>query len=803
MARRRKPARPAARAHASPRDSLDGLACSLVIVALTAVPVLFNPRGQAAFDVVKAGLLEVLGLLAGLVALLAARTDRRPLQVQPLLIAAGGVVAAYAAATAAGVAPALSFYGGGIRSEGLYVMLALGATAFAVSTFDASETNAILVAMIAGSIGPSVYAVAQSVILDMPYKGPDEFAARAGGTLGNPILLGGYLVVLMPITAAVAFSMRERSAGIWSILVIQTAALAATRAKGAALALAVAAAVAAAATIDLTERRRRLVAIAAGAFVAISAAATVMLVYHRYGTLIVGQTLRVRALIWRDVVRLIAAQRARLVLGYGPEMLQSMIAPFYTPDITSFEGTFAVPDRAHNDLLDTIVSAGVIGAAAVVALHALLIASLIRSIARFESAGARAPRLVAIGLLGAAVAHLVDIQTGVASITSRLVWWCCIGIAAARLRPDQSVDAPASGARDVVVWMSGGIGVAALVFAFWNPHHGLSFATGAVVAATAVVFAGVAYSLRVEPAVTAAIAPRIATAAAIPIAMTIGLVIWHSGAGSASPQDPDLAAIAWTALEATACLTFFAVVAVAVSVVRRGSVDASFGTRGIITIGVLVCAAAGLIMSAARPGRADILAEAAERLAGIGRWIDASRVEEERVAIVPENDRAWSALGGVNLEVAQRVAERERPAWFRRTADALAEANRRNPYEWLHLRNRASAERVWAAADREGRAEHLAAADRYFRQASERAPAFARLWAEWGNVDAERGDLRGAFEKLDRATTLHGGFDAKKVSDAILRALGTDLSDPGSRRRAGADLDRQGFHALAALYSSP
>src|SRR5262249_23613473 len=179
----------------------------------------------------------------------------------------------------------------------------------------------------------------------------------------------------------------------------------------------------------------------------------------------------------------------------------------------------------------------------------------------------------------------------------------------------------------------------------------------------------------------------------------------------------------------------------------------------------LSAAASALTVSAARPARADVLARLADELASAGRWSDAARIEEERVALVPESDLAWAALGGADLEVAQRVPEAERAAAFEHAALALQEGLRRGPLNWLNLRNLSSLERVWAALDRDGRAAHLASADRYFAEASRRAPAFARLWSEWGNVDAERGDFHSAFEKLERAISLRGEFDATIVAN--------------------------------------
>jgi tetratricopeptide (TPR) repeat protein len=177
-------------------------------------------------------------------------------------------------------------------------------------------------------------------------------------------------------------------------------------------------------------------------------------------------------------------------------------------------------------------------------------------------------------------------------------------------------------------------------------------------------------------------------------------------------------------------------------------------------------------------------------------------LEEARVRLVPESDRAWAGWGATALELARLGPPADQAAGFERAIDVLTKARVRNPFDWLNIRNLASAHRVWAVVDRPGRSTHLAAADRLFQEAAALAPTNPRVWAEWGNVDAERGALPDAFAKLDRAVTLHGEESARTVADAILRATGTDLKDQTNRARAAAELDRQGFHALASLYAT-
>jgi tetratricopeptide (TPR) repeat protein len=223
-------------------------------------------------------------------------------------------------------------------------------------------------------------------------------------------------------------------------------------------------------------------------------------------------------------------------------------------------------------------------------------------------------------------------------------------------------------------------------------------------------------------------------------------------------------------------------------------------TRATLALAGLAIA---LLVFGTRPLRADALARLAHEASAAGRWDDAASFGRERIALMPADDRAWAALGQIELAGARAAGGPARAEALDRAASALAEAHRRNPDDWLHLRNQASVERVSARVDRTRRAEHLDRAERLLAAALDIAPAAGRAWAEWANVAAERGDIRAAFLRLDRAAMLRSDADAISVGDAILQAWGIDLADRAARVRVADDLDRQGYRQLASLYRRP
>ena len=82
------------------------------------------------------------------------------------------------------------------------------------------------------------------------------------------------------------------------------------------------------------------------------------------------------------------------------------------------------------------------------------------------------------------------------------------------------------------------------------------------------------------------------------------------------------------------------------------------------------------------------------------------------------------------------------------------------------------------------------------------APNFSVLWAEWANLDAERGRIPAAFSKLERSAALGITDETGQVADAVIRGMGIGIDDAVSLRQVSAELRRRGFPALAAYYAS-
>jgi len=123
--------------------------------------------------------------------------------------------------------------------------------------------------------------------------------------------------------------------------------------------------------------------------------------------------------------------RARSFIGYGPDtqllVLDPMVAPFLGPLRARVEGARAqyVIDRAHNVLLEHLVTQGLVGAGLWVALVGAILVVGMHRIRGCSGAGEAAIRT---GALGAVLAHVADGQVGIATPMALAVFWLAAAI---------------------------------------------------------------------------------------------------------------------------------------------------------------------------------------------------------------------------------------------------------------------------------------------------------------------------------------------------------------------------------------
>ncbi len=140
---------------------------------------------------------------------------------------------------------------------------------------------------------------------------------------------------------------------------------------------------------------------------------------------------RVRQLIWKTVLEVMgeAAEKepARLLAGYGPESLYNKSPQHYQAELAQVEARNAIPDRSHNGYLDALVTTGVIGLLAYLAVVGAFFYyafKFLRRTRRFEY------QVLLAALISIMITHQIEIQTGIQIVSSWMMFFTTIGLVA-------------------------------------------------------------------------------------------------------------------------------------------------------------------------------------------------------------------------------------------------------------------------------------------------------------------------------------------------------------------------------------
>lgn len=366
------------------------------LTAVIVVPLFFNVWSNRVFEPDKLTLLRSLALVmaaAGAIIWLergAPRPDgaaiRAALRV-PLVLPVILLTASLALATALSRTPYVSFVGSHTRLQGLYTWLAYITLFVAILALmrRREQLERLVTAIVVPSLPIALYAVVQKFGLDpMPWLG--DVTRRIASTMGNSIFVSAYLIMVVPLTIArLVEALRAldedesqaavfRVAGYLVLLFIQVLAIGLSQSRGPMLGLIVGVAFLALLLAAARGRRWTLGVLGAGAAVA-------MLIgilnipggpleplrdrpyTARLGKLFETEsgTGRVRVLIWGGALELYASDPVRAIVGHGPETMHVVYPPFYPPELGNLESRNASPDRSHNEALDVLVQAGLLG----------------------------------------------------------------------------------------------------------------------------------------------------------------------------------------------------------------------------------------------------------------------------------------------------------------------------------------------------------------------------------------------------------------------------------------------------------
>jgi len=313
-----------------------------------------------------------------------------------------------------------------------------------------AQVERLLAAIAWGSAPVALYGLLQALKLD-PLPWTVE-GSRVISTLGRSNFVGAYLVLVLPITLACLVQARDKvRAHYTGLFVTQLACLAATMGRAAWLGAFAAGGVLWLAIIWQRDRRR-LAVIAACAGIPGLVAGIVALPFIPGLTGSIGA----RGVIWRATWSLVAA---RPILGYGPETFGQVFTSVFPPELVYLQGRAVIVDRAHNMILDTLVTTGIVGLLAYAALIGTTLALGVRTLLHSPD---RQTRVIVTAGLAAVVGHLVETQFSFAVTTTATLFWILLGMLAASGNPTASL--PANIADDQrVSWSRRLLAVALLV----------------------------------------------------------------------------------------------------------------------------------------------------------------------------------------------------------------------------------------------------------------------------------------------------------------------------------------------------
>jgi O-antigen ligase len=386
------------------------------LVVLLVAPIFFLAFSDRPFDPAKGAVIRVLATVAGAAWLAKVLTGGRPWRPTPapsptarrLLVAVLALVGFMVVGTALSPDPGLSWTGSYVRSLGTSTQLAAAVLFFlCVGHLRArAQIERIFVVVWWASVPVCLYALLQSLGLD-PIA-PIQALDRPASTLGNPIFLGAYLGITLFLGLALVCLVFSRSTGgrweglgqgvMIAVCGLQLWALVASASRGPILGV-VAGLVLLSGYLIVTSWRRRgatavpavwrygltvavLALIAAGSIPVIRSADrfleadpmnTFRLPAESHLATTNSGTVQVRLILWRSALSafrspapIVAAATEdhlhpwRPWIGYGQESVVYGLSHHVPLEMARLESARA-PDQAHNQVLQTLMTGGLLG----------------------------------------------------------------------------------------------------------------------------------------------------------------------------------------------------------------------------------------------------------------------------------------------------------------------------------------------------------------------------------------------------------------------------------------------------------
>jgi len=380
------------------------------LAAAILTPLFIDPYSERPFA--KVGLVWAIALVMA-TAWLVARLERTrgigegeielhlslgPLR-NPLLAGALALGAVTLLSTLTSVAPRISLWGHYLRPQGTFTFLAYTAIFLLALTNlqTRQQVERLVLTLLLASFPVALYGVLQRYGLDLLLVGKLP-AGRVYSSIGNPIPLGGYVMMMMPLTAARLIGhlrtwwargwrdpMVALAVGLYGLLLlIQGLCVYFTQSRGPLLGLLAGAFFFALLGALVMGRRWGVALLGLGGipgvlfFLALGAPHTPLTALRSVpylGRFVGGfgdRTFQGRLEFWRGALEMIGADPRRFLIGYGPDTTFISFPPYFSAALVQLHPGER-PDQVHNLILHLLATTGLLGLSAYLVFFSALV----------------------------------------------------------------------------------------------------------------------------------------------------------------------------------------------------------------------------------------------------------------------------------------------------------------------------------------------------------------------------------------------------------------------------------------------
>ena len=338
----------------------------------------------------------------------------------------------------------LSIFGHYKRYEDVFTLLIYGLLYFvATNNLTGADARRLITIWLASAGLVSAYAVSQYAGFDLVTTSVVD--GRAISTLGNPVFLGSWLVMTLPLAVGRWLQtqgpsrLRPTRVGYLALSLLILAAIVVSFSRGAWLALPVSA-------IGLTLTRRR-AGVAAGGREGLAWLALGVMVFSLFavvnfvrpigvghgvaervaaGVDLSRGTTKTRLLLWQTTL---AGIPERPLLGFGPDALGPVYDLSLSAEYRELEPTARI-DKAHNEFLNVAITTGLVGLFAYLAVILLFFQAAWSSLAERDIDQAdRQLKAEGAALTAGILGYLTAVQFSFSQVEVSVFFWLALALA--------------------------------------------------------------------------------------------------------------------------------------------------------------------------------------------------------------------------------------------------------------------------------------------------------------------------------------------------------------------------------------